>query len=82
MELCWETPLSHHKPPSDFLLSQLNSQRDPTCSHAHLKKKRKIKKKNKEIYLSWQDSTFRVSSTFKSYLLSVNFCSILLFQAS
>lgn len=49
--------------------------RDPPSPRPTSRKKNKIKKKctNRENYLSWQDSTFRVSSTLTSYLLSVPF---------
>lgn len=56
-------------------VSATEVRKGPALTQAHLKKKNKIKKKctNRENYLSWQDSTFRVSSTLTSYLLSVPF---------
>lgn len=75
---------SHH-PVASFCLSPRGKKGIPPSPNAHFKKKLKLKnkkkkKKRKENYLSWQDSTFRVSSTFKSYLLSVTFVASCFFK--
>lgn len=80
MDLCWDTP-THTPYTTQWLHSVLaaEAKRDPTFSHAHLKKQKNLKIFWKN-YLSWQDSTFRVSSTFKSYLLSVAFIESFFFK--